>query len=51
VHHTWRPSWGFLTLDLLRRLWRELHIGLPEQRLLKLLAEERRGEQQALFRE
>jgi hypothetical protein len=52
VHHTWRPSWAFLTFDLMRRLWKELHRGLPEQRLLALLAEEQREEQQAvLFRE
>jgi hypothetical protein len=42
IHHTWRPGWAFLSFALLRRLWRELHRDLPEQRLLAALALEQR---------
>lgn len=50
VHHTWRPAWWFLTLDLLRRLWREANQDLPEQLPLALLpAAEHAVEQTSLF--
>ena len=39
VHHTWRPAWWFLTLDLLRRLWREANQDLPEQLPLALVSQ------------
>lgn len=37
IHRTWRPSFVFLTFELLRRLWREVNQDLAEQRLLALL--------------
>jgi 5-methylcytosine-specific restriction endonuclease McrA len=53
VHRTWRPRFGFASVPLLRRLWREANRGLAEQRLLALLADDKAsGEterQSALF--
>jgi hypothetical protein len=40
----------FLTIELLRRLWREVNQDIAEQRLLALLAHhEGRAEQTSLF--
>ena len=49
IHRTWRPSFVFLTFELLRRLWREVNRNLAEQRLLALLSEDRRADQVSLF--
>jgi 5-methylcytosine-specific restriction endonuclease McrA len=39
IHHTMRPAFGFASVALLRRLWREVHPDLAEQRLLWPLRE------------
>jgi hypothetical protein len=50
IHRTWRPSFLFLSIELLRRLWREVNQDLAEQRLLALLGDEHRTvEQTTLF--
>jgi hypothetical protein len=51
IHLTLRPSFGFSVIALLRRLWRELHRDVAEQRLLTELMEEqsRAQTQQPLF--
>jgi hypothetical protein len=50
VHHTWRPACWFLTLELLRRLWREANQDLPQQLLPALHpAAEQAVEQTGLF--
>jgi len=49
IHRTWRPSFWFLTFELLRRLWREVNRDLAEQRLLALLEAPRPAEQAGLF--
>jgi hypothetical protein len=50
IHLTLRPSFGFSIMALLRRLWRELHRDVAEQRLLtELMEEQRMAVQQPLF--
>ena len=49
VHRTWRPGYGFASIAMLRRLWRESNRDLAEQRLLDLLGQ-RAGMRQSLLR-
>lgn len=51
IHRTFRPGFWFASIELLRRLWREVNADLAEQRLLDLLGETRAGreEQTGLF--
>jgi hypothetical protein len=52
IHHTNRPGLAFASVALLRVLWREVHPGVPEQRLLSFLADDYEAlvwEQPSLF--